>query len=61
MVQNRNWSGTTGKSKGVMVTRPFITSMVHVSYSVAAICDCPAGLVEKVKGWVSIKAATMYL
>lgn len=40
-VQNGNWSGTTGKSKGVMVTSPSITSMAHVSYSVAASCDCP--------------------
>lgn len=38
--QNGNCSGTTVKSKGVMVTSSCITSIAHVFYSMAAGCDC---------------------
>ena len=45
--KNGNWSGTNVKSKGIVVTSPSITSMAHVSYSVAASCDW---LLDELKG-----------
>lgn len=47
--KNGNWSGTNVKSKGIVVTSPSITSMAHVSYSIAASCDWPLDELKRLK------------